>query len=202
MEEIKEKKVKQKKKLSKSAIIVIIGIAILLIPVLVFVGILGISALQTGSPRDGSRFDGDLVNEITNDDVASIQASLETIGSIDSVEVKLSEGQLKVFIDTNDSLSEEQVDSIVSDAYTKVTSKLPVTTYFTKGSAKMYDLEINVYTTIEDQPNRQYKFLHKNSAEENFAIDDLAHAKDESVAAEVRGDVVEEPTDDVEGETE
>lgn len=200
MEETREVKTKQKKKLSKSAIILIIGIIILVIPVLVFVGILGISALQTGSPREGSRFDGDLVNEITKDDVNSIQASLETISNIDGVEVKLSEGQLKVFIDTNDSLTEEQVDAIVSDAYTKVTSKLPIATYFTTGSAKMYDLQINVYTTAEANPNRQYKYLHKNAAEEEFAIDDLAHPKDAAVVAEARGEVVEEPVEE-EGET-
>lgn len=187
MEE-KVKTEKKKKKLSKSGLIIIIGVSIILIPCIVFAAILGISALQTSTPREGSRFDNDLVNEITSDDVTSLEAVLGSIGNVESLVVKVSEGQLKIYIDTTDTLTEEQVDQIVSDAYSKVTSKLPIATYFTKtDSAKMYDLQINVYTTAEASENRQYKFLHKNSAEENFEIDDLAHPKDPKLVAELEG---------------
>lgn len=188
MDETKEVKIKKKKKLSKSGLIVLIGIIIIAIPCLVFASILGISALQTGSPRDGKRFKDDLVNEITKQDCSDIQADLSGIAGVESVEVKVSEGQFKVFIDTDDSLSEAQIDTIVSDAYSKVTSKLPVASYFTRTqSAKMYDLQINVYTTAEASGNRQYKLLHKNSAEETFQIDDLAHPKDAQLVKELEG---------------
>ena len=191
MSEVKVKK--EKKKLSKSAIVLIVGIVVIAIPVLVFVGILGISALQTGTPRNGSRFDNDLVNEITNDKLTTIENDLNTISNIESVEVVLSEGQLKIFIDTVDTLSEEDVDKIVNEAYTKVTSTLPISTYFTAtDSARMYDLQINVYTTIEASPvgeenHRQYKFLHKNSAEETYQIDNLAVPKNADIAKELEG---------------
>lgn len=188
MDETKEVKIKKKKKLSKSGLIVLIGIIIIAIPCLVFASILGISALQTGSPRDGKRFKDDLVNEITKQDCSDIQADLSGIAGVESVEVKVSEGQFKVFIDTDDSLSEVQIDTIVSDAYSKVTSKLPIASYFTRTqSAKMYDLQINVYTTAEASGNRQYKLLHKNSAEETFQIDDLAHPKDAQLVKELEG---------------
>lgn len=188
MDETKEVKIKKKKKLSKSGLIVLIGIIIIAIPCLVFASILGISALQTGSPRDGKRFKDDLVNEITKQDCSDIQADLSGIAGVESVEVKVSEGQFKVFIDTDDSLSEAQIDTIVSDAYSKVTSKLPIASYFTRTqSAKMYDLQINVYTTAEASGNRQYKLLHKNSAEETFQIDDLAHPKDAQLVKELEG---------------
>lgn len=202
MDETKEIKVKQKKKISKSALVLIIGLVIIAIPCLVFVGILGISALQTGTPREGSRFDGDLVNEITSSDVDDIEADLNTISSIESIEVILAQGQLKIYIDTDDSLNEKQVDKIVNEAYNIVTSKLPINTYFTKtDSAKMYDLQINVYTTAEDSENRQYKYLHKNSAEESFAIDDMAHPKDAKLKAELEGKITEvEQTDSSEEE--
>ena len=49
---------KEKKKLSRSAIVLIVGLIIIAIPICIFVGILGISAMQTGTPREGSRFDG------------------------------------------------------------------------------------------------------------------------------------------------
>ena len=182
--------------------ILIIGIVIIAIPCIVFAAILGISALQTGSPREGSRFDNDLSNEITKDDVDDIKDQLSSLSSVEEVDVILSEGQLKIYIDTDDSLTEEQVDGIVTDAYNRVNSKLPISTYFTRNSEKMYDLQINVYTTAEDSGNRQYKFLHKNSAEETYQVDDLAHPKDEKLVAELRGETSSEDVDDVQPEEE
>nr|MCR4856071.1 hypothetical protein [Erysipelotrichaceae bacterium] len=85
------------------------------------------------------------------------------------------------------------VDSILTSAYNSVNSITPITTYFTATeSKKMYDLQINVYTTAEASEigsanSRQYKLLHKNSAEETYGIDDLAHPKDASLAAELEG---------------
>ena len=213
MSEIKkEKSVKQKKKLSRSAIVLIVGLIIIAIPVLIFLGILGISALNTGSPRNGSRFDGDLDPAITQEHVSELKSEIESLGNIDSVEVICSEGQLKIYIDTNDSLSEAQVDSILTNAYTKVNSKLPITTYFTSSSnKKMYDLQINVYTSPEASDigsanPRQYKLLHKNSYEETYEIDNLAQPKDPTLAAELEGltpttEVVEPTEDETDADT-
>ena len=208
MSEIKkEKPVRNKKKLSRSALVLIIGIIIIAIPILIFLGILGVSALHTGTPRDGSRFDNGLEPAISNDDVSALQADLETLGSIDSVEVILSEGQLKIFIDTNDNLNEQQIDSMLTNAYNKVNSKLPVSTYFTaKSNMKMYDLHIHVFSSPEASPigsasSRQYKLLHKNSTEETYMIDDLAHPKDPALAAELEGITVDSEPSETEGET-
>ena len=194
MSEVNEvKKTRKRKRLSKSALVLIIGLCIIAIPIIIFLAILGISALQTGSPREGSRFDNDLDPSISNSEVSSLENDLKTISSIEEVEVVLSQGQLKVFIDTNDNLTEEQVDSIITEAYNKVNSKLPINTYFTAtDSRKMYDLQINVYTVAEASPigaenSRQYKLLHKNSTESTYGIDDLAHPKDPALAAELEG---------------
>ena len=209
MSEINEiKQPKKRKRLSKSALVLIIGLLIIAIPVIIFLAILGIAALQTHSPREGSRFDNDLDPKITNSDVSSLEDTLKSISSVESVEVVLSEGQLKIFIDTSDSLTEEQVDSILTDAYNKVNSKLPVNTYFTAtDSRKMYDLQINVYTTPEASPigatnSRQYKLLHKNSTEDQYGIDDMAHPKDPALAAELEGLTPEPVEETEEGEEE
>lgn len=184
---------KEKKKLSRSALILIISLIIIAIPIVIFLAILGISALQTGTPRNGSRFDNDLDPAISNSQVSALKDDLSSISQVEDVEVVLSEGQLRIFIDTADSLSEEQVDSILTNAYNKVNSALPIATYFTATSSKkMYDLQINVYTTAEASEinaanSRQYKLLHKNSAEEVYGIDDLAHPKDPALAAELEG---------------
>lgn len=194
MSEIKtEKPKKTKKRLSRSALVLIIGLFIIAVPIIIFLSILGISALQAGTPREGSRFDGDLKPEITKDQVSTLQSDLESIGQLDSVEIKLAQGQLRIYIDTNDSLSEEQVDSIITSAYNKVNSLLPVNTYFTSTeSSKMYDLSINVYTQVEaseigSSNSRQYKLLHKNSTESQYEIEDLAHPKNPELAAELEG---------------
>ena len=200
---------KTKKRLSRSAIVLIAGIIIIAIPVLIFAGILGIAALQTGTPREGSRFDGDLDPAIKEDDLTSLKNDLQSIGSVEQVEVILSEGQLKIFVDVQDNLNEEQVDAIVASAYGKVDSRLPVRTYFTATDAKkMYDLQINVYTTAEAsdigaENGRQYKLLHKNSMEENYVIDDMAHPKDPALAAQLEGiDLNQETTEEPEEEDE
>lgn len=198
MSEVKEKPVKTKKKLSRSALVLIVGILIIAIPVIIFLSILGISALHSGTPRDGSRFDNDLDPTITKDDISALQGDIEGLGSFDEVKVVLSEGQLKIFIDTPDSYTEQQVDSLLTAAYNKVNSRLPITTFFTaKESKKMYDLQINVYTTaeaseIQATDSRQYKLLHKNSAEEAYGIDDMAHPKNAQLAAELEG-LIETP---------
>ena len=194
MSEVKTEKVKKpKKRLSKSALVLIIGLIIIAVPVITFLAILGISALQTGTPRDGSRFDNDLNPAITKDQISSLQNDLNTLGSIENVEVKVSEGQLKIFIDTDDNLSEEQIDSMLVNAYNKVNSALPINTYFTStSSSKMYDLQINIYTSAEASEigstnSRQYKVLHKNSTESQYGIDDMAHPKNPTLAAELEG---------------
>ncbi len=195
--------------MSRSAIVLIVGLIIIAVPILIFLGILGISAMQTGTPREGSRFDGDLDPAITSENVDAIRTKLEAISSVEEVEVVLAQGQMRIFIDTNDSLGSEQVDSILTNAYNAVNSVTPINTYFTAtDSKKMYDLQINVYTSPEASEagtdGRQYKLLHKNSAEATYGIDDLAHPKDPALAAELQGVTTntspEVPTEETEGE--
>ena len=161
--------------------------------------------MQTGTPREGSRFDGDLDPAITDANIESLKTKLDALSSVENLEVVLSQGQLRIFIDTVDTLSEEQVDSLLTSAYNAVNSELPISTYFTATeSKKMYDLQINIYTSptaseIGDDAGRQYKLLHKNSAEETYGIDDLAHPKDPALAAELEG--LNETPAGAEGET-
>lgn len=200
MSEKNEKPKKARRRLSRSALVLIVGIFIIAIPVVIFLSILGISALQTGTPREGSRFDGDLNPAITDTMAESLKNDLATIGSVESVEVKVAQGQVRIYIDVADSATEEQVDSILTTAYNKVNSALPIATYFTsKDNAKMYDLNINVYTKAEADDSRQYKLLHKNSAEEEYGIEDMAHPKNPELVAELQG-LTPEPEENAEGE--
>lgn len=194
MSEVNKTKVaRQKKRLSKSALVLIIGILIIAIPISIFLAILGISALQTGSPRLGSRFNNDLNPEISNSQVEALTSELKAMSSIEEVEVILAQGQLRIFVDTDDNMSDEQFDSLVTSVYSKVNSSLPIDTYFTAtDTEKMYDLAINVYTKaqasdLDADSSRKYKLLHKNSMEDTYQIDDLANPKNPELAAQLQG---------------
>ena len=66
---------KERKRLSRSALVLIIGLIIIAIPVCIFAGILGISALQTNTPREGSRFENDLDPAITAEQISTLKES-------------------------------------------------------------------------------------------------------------------------------
>ena len=209
MSEVNQTKVKrQKKRLSKSALVLIIGILIIAIPIAIFLAILGISALQTGSPRLGSRFNNDLNPEISNSQVEALTSELKAMSSVEEVEVILAQGQLRIFVDTDDNMSDEQFDSLVTSVYSKVNSSLPIDTYFTAtDTEKMYDLAINVYTKaqasdLDSDSSRKYKLLHKNSKEDTYQIDDLAHPKNPELAAQLQGNNEIETEEETEGSEE
>lgn len=199
---------KERKKLSRSALVLIVSILIIAIPVIIFLAILGISALQTGTPREGSRFDNDLQPEITSSMVETLKTDLQSLSSVEEVDVVLSQGQLRIYIDTDDNMSDEQFDSLITSAYSKVNSALPVDTYFTAtDTSKMYDLAINVYTKLQASDldadsSRKYKLLHKNSTEQNYMIDDLANPKNAQLAAQLQGSNEINPEETEESETE
>ena len=209
MSEVNQTKVKrQKKRLSKSALVLIIGILIIAIPIAIFLAILGISALQTGSPRLGSRFNNDLNPEISNSQVEALASELKAMSSVEEVEVILAQGQLRIFVDTDDNMSDEQFDSLLTSVYSKVNSSLPIDTYFTAtDTEKMYDLAINVYTKakasdLDADSSRKYKLLHKNSKEDTYQIDDLAHPKNPELAAQLQGNNEIETEEEIEGSEE
>ena len=209
MSEVNQTKVKrQKKRLSKSALVLIIGILIIAIPIAIFLAILGISALQTGSPRLGSRFNNDLNPEISNSQVEALASELKAMSSVEEVEVILAQGQLRIFVDTDDNMSDEQFDSLLTSVYSKVNSSLPIDTYFTDtDTEKMYDLAINVYTKakasdLDADSSRKYKLLHKNSKEDTYQIDDLAHPKNPELAAQLQGNNEIETEEEIEGSEE
>ena len=209
MSEVNKTKVtRQKKRLSKSALVLIIGILIIAIPIAIFLAILGISALQTGSPRLGSRFNNDLNPEISNSQVEALTSELKAMSSVEEVEVILAQGQLRIFVDTDDNMSDEQFDSLLTSVYSKVNSSLPIDTYFTAtDTEKMYDLAINVYTKaqasdLDADSSRKYKLLHKNSKEDTYQIDDLANPKNPELAAQLQGNNEIETEEETEGSEE
>lgn len=207
MEEIKQTKtietqVKTKKKKKRKPLgahkaaryILIIGIIIILIPC-VLLGIILISASRVGgSPVNGNRFEKDLNPAITSSDVESIQSSINGISGVESAVVNLTTGQLRITVDTKDSLENSEIEDICYDAYDIVTKKLAVGTYFTNSSSKrMYDLEVTVYNYADDEKADMICWnVQKNGQMEEPVYKELTKPNDEDLVKELRGELIEE----------
>ena len=186
----------KKTKLSKPALILIIGLIIIAIPCFIFGGILISSALQSGTPVIGTRFDNDLETKISNDDITKIKDSLENLAGVESVTVDgTTTGQCIVLLDVVDSYSEEEASKVADDAYKKVLEVLPVGTYFTATDTnKNYDLSIHVYNRLEkgdDEASWSYVILTKNSKMELPDTQIVSAPLDEHLAKELRGELEE-----------
>ena len=147
-----EKKVKTKKKLSRSAVVLMISSIIILIPCLVFGGILLIAQLQNNKPVIGERYENDLNPAITETNTENIKSSIESLSSVESVEIVMTTAQYRVNVDTKDAISEEEMETLSTTIYDIVNEELPISTYFTKSSdgMKMYDLSITLYNYIPE----------------------------------------------------
>jgi len=179
--------IKEKKGLSKSGIVLIIGIAIIAIPVIVFAAILLTASLQTGSPVLGDRFKNDLSTEIKSADIKTVETKLKAISNVETVSVEEPQtGTLKVFVDVADSLTEEEVVTLSDSAYKAVTEVLPVSTYFSSnGSERMYDLSINVYTSLNSD-SKIYVVVTKNAKMNEPSTQIVSKALDPELAEQLR----------------
>lgn len=204
MENIKKqnssnKTVKTKKKMSKGGIVLLISSLIILVPCLIFGGILLKSALETGKPVVGSRFDNDLEPAITSSNTSSLTTTIKAISGVEDCEIVLTSAQYRVNVNAQDSLSSSEIEALAKKVYDAVNNELPVSTYFTAtDSKKMYDLSINVYNYVkEDDDNMIYYILTKNSKMSDYSIQCVSEPVDEELAKDLRGENVTTTDDPV-----
>lgn len=204
MENIKKqnssnKTVKTKKKMSKGGIVLLISSLIILVPCLIFGGILLKSALETGKPVVGSRFDNDLEPAITSSNTSSLTTTIKAISGVEDCEIVLTSAQYRINVNAQDSLSSSEIEALAKKVYDAVNNELPVFTYFTAtDSKKMYDLSINVYNYVkEDDDNMIYYILTKNSKMSDYSIQCVSEPVDEELAKDLRGENVTTTDDPV-----
>lgn len=197
MSEIKKQK-QNKRKMSKSATMLVIGLLVIFIPCAIYAGILISAALQTGSPILGERFDGDLDPAITKNDISSIETKLSSIDGVEEVKVVLLSGQMRVNVNVDDALTNEQIEVIIDEAYEGVTSVLSIDKYFTSnGGKRMYDLAINVYNLVDPEDDSMvYYILTKNAMMEEKTIQLVSEPLNPDLAADLRGENETENTTD------
>ena len=187
------KKVKSKKSTldKKSKILYSAAVIVILIPLLLLGYIYLSTKENVGVPTVGSRFDDELDPAITDGQLEEVKQTL-TFDQAQLVEVNLKSATLRVTIDLADDASNDQVTSVMDDAYNKVTKILPVETYFTnKEGLKMYDLEISVYNFIPENDNTKgwvYKTKLKNAANDQPHVDVLSSPKNKDVADSIEQD--------------
>jgi len=185
---------------------------VIAIPLAILAWILLTSLETKGEPVIGERFENQLDTKISKEQETSVKQAF-TSDEIESIEVNLKSATLRISINTIDTLTMEQIDAMLNDAYTKVDAILPVATYFTnkvdgEKQTKMYDLEIHVFNYIPNDENRAgyiYKVLTKNAASSEYVKNTPSHPIDEEVVKTIlerpkEGTVIEGAAKENEGE--
>lgn len=171
---------------------------VIIVPLAILAWILLTSLETKGEPVVGDRFKDQLDPAISEEQLTSLEKAFDS-GEIESVEVNLKSATLRVNINTVDTLTIEQIDTIVNDAYTKVDAVMPIATYFTnkkdgESVTKMYDLEIHVYNYIPTDENREgynYMVLTKNASAEG----NVKNTPSQPIDQEVVNDVTNNPSE-------
>ncbi|MBR0473570.1 MAG: hypothetical protein IJJ19_01095 [Erysipelotrichaceae bacterium] len=93
---------------------------------------------------------------------------------------------MRIKINVNDDLAEEDMRNILSQAYDIVNEVLPVDSYFTQhNDYKEYDLEIYSYDDLESDDLR-IVLLNKNSKMEEFHVQTITTAVNQEIADELQ----------------
>ena len=86
---------------------------------------------------------------ITDTDIENVKAAL-SYDNVDSVRVSVIDNLLRVSIDANDNIGEDDLLWLLNDAAEKVVSVLPIETYFSDAEdAKNMNFEVHVYNIAE-----------------------------------------------------
>ena len=86
---------------------------------------------------------------ITDTDIENVKAAL-SYDNVDSIRASVIDNLLRVSIDANDNIGEDDLLWLLNDAAEKVVSVLPIETYFSDAEdAKNMNLEVHVYNIAE-----------------------------------------------------
>lgn len=188
------KSVKRNRNSHLTGLIFWICLALIVTPMAVLGWILWSSAKDTGAPVLGTRYEGDLDPAITRTQMEEIEASVKTVGGVESVSVTMPTATLRVYADISDDAGVETAESTADEIYNKVTAVLDPGTYFTQGNGKkMYDLEIHVYNLKDNRESDEFVYVieTKTSGMESPLKQTVSEPIDAELAQSLR-DAVEE----------
>ena len=152
-------KTRKRRKGNRTAVIFWVCLALILIPAGIFGWVLISAAMDTGKPVVGDRFKDDLNPAITKDQLSDIKNGVKNVTGVESVDVQLASGTLRVYADIEDSAGGDSVKARCSDVYSVVTSVLDPAVYFSQhDNMKMYDLEVHVYNLSDDRDSDAFAY--------------------------------------------
>lgn len=178
-----------------------ISFVIILIPCIYFVYLLYRASEVTSTPIVGDRIKNSIVYTINDEDVTTIESEIKNIEHIEKCEVNLIVETLRINIDADDSLTNDEYKQMCLDIYAIIDARLPIATYFTRdGDYKQYDLEINVYDNLSSEDTRMVT-LYKNGNMEEYTVQVMSDPKNADLAYELtHPEIEEENPEDISGE--
>ena len=165
-----------------------VPIIIIAIPFIIFAIALISASMNSNKVINGNRYRNDLDPAIEQTSIDDTKSAISSMTNVENADVILKTSQLRIIIDVNDSLSSEEYESLINDAYSKVNEIIPISTYFTKKTTgeKMYDLEITAYNQLTNDDTLIMYSLVKNSTMEEPIISLTSDPKDPDLVEELK----------------
>ncbi|MBQ4251613.1 MAG: hypothetical protein II704_01050 [Erysipelotrichaceae bacterium] len=177
---------------------------VILIPVCYFIYLLWMASQETHTPILGDRIKHTIQFAIDEDQLRIIEKDVNELPGVENAKVNLIVETVRIDVNTDDTLKEDDLLKINQDIYGIVNEVLPVDKYFSQhDDYKQYDLEITSFTDIKSD-ECVIVTLNKNSPMDGYRNQVLSVP----VSPETRQELidlnkpVEDPVDDspVEGD--
>lgn len=183
-----------------SLLIIIVSFILIAIPVYMIGRVIYDSYMEAGVPIVGERFEDDLPNKITDQQLDTIETGIRGLSGVEDVEIHLQTATVKIAVDVYYEVTAEDFERYRNEMVSVVNTTLPIESYFTKTDmVKNYDLEIAVYNDPADPT--AFAIITKNSGMSEAKLDIVSTPKDPEVTSQVlgQGEVLPEPvpTDEV-----
>lgn len=167
-----------------SLLIILVSLILIGIPIFMIGRVVLSSYLEAGQPLHGERYQDQIAQEISTQQIESLTTSLSSVENVEGVEINLQSGTLKVVADLSNGISKEQGDAAMMALYDKLIETLPVETYFTQSEGmRNYDLEILGYDNLETLGYNAV--INKTSGMDEFKLDDLNEPLDPATTQSV-----------------
>lgn len=159
------------------------SLVVIAIPCLIVAIVLLQSMGAQNNPVSGNRFSkNDLNPSISKAEMNTVRdAVASNVSDIENITINLKSATLRINVNADDSVNEEDVAKMVDAIYDQVNAVLPIDEYFTnREDSKMYDLEINVYNWLVDDnhPDGQIYIQCTKTGAGEKVVDNLTSPKD------------------------
>lgn len=166
-------------------ITLMLSLAILAVPATIFYNIAIETQEIAGNPVFGERFNNDLNPKIQRNQVNELETTIAGLEGVVESEVNLRSATLRINILTDITLTEVQLNALITNVKEAVFAKLPQSDYFTATlTTKQYDLEIHVRNT-KDRLDENYRYIiaSKTSLMSSFNVQEVSKPKNPEYVA-------------------